>query len=259
MAFGKKCVKVQSFGSTSFFCKKNALQNTPEYCIQGCPIGDTCPYNVVKIYLDDKDNYWFRSTCTKEDIPTDELVKKAITETQYGKCVYKCDNDVVDHQTVNLLFEEDITVAFTMSPFCPSGRHINIMGTKGAISASMDGKSPIIISDNITEESEEIPIYGKDGINGGHGGGDEGIVHTLYEYINGVYEGVSVPEITESCYNHLIVFAAEESRMKNCVVDIDEYIDALEKENKHSYDYNKFEEFVEYLDKKARKRLFIFL
>lgn len=223
----KKCVKVQSFGSLSYFRKENAPDGAPEYCIDGCPKADTCPYNAVKLYLDDKENDWFRTTCTREAYPDDDMVKKAISTTQYGKCVYKCDNDVVDHQTVNLLFEDDVTVTFTMNAFNKGGRFIHIFGTNGEIHAAIEGNTPIEIYDFETKETEYIPMEGKDGIAGGHGGGDKGLVRDLYDYLNGTYTGKSIPEIKQSCDNHLIVFAAEKSRKESCVVDFESYVNSL--------------------------------
>ena len=61
----KKCKKVQSFGALSYFKEENAPKGAPEYCIEGCPVGEECPYNAVKLYYDDKDHLWFRRTCTK--------------------------------------------------------------------------------------------------------------------------------------------------------------------------------------------------
>ena len=119
---GRKCTKIQSFGSLTHFTRENAPVDAADYCIDGCPHSETCPYNAVKLYLDDKKNDWFRGACTKNVNPTDDMVEEAIRTTQYGKCVYKCDNDVVDHQTVNLLFEDDITVTFTMNAFNKGGR-----------------------------------------------------------------------------------------------------------------------------------------
>ncbi len=223
----KRCVKVQSFGTLSHFNEKNAPEGAPDYCVQGCPHKNDCPYNAIKLYYDDKENDWFRSTSTKEYNPTDEMVMDAITNTQYGKCVYKCDNDVVDHQVVNLLFEDDITVTFTMNAFNKGGRFIRIMGTQGELTAALDGESPIEIYDFKTEKTEKINVNGKDGLANGHGGGDEGIIKTLYEYINKTYEGKSVPEINESCENHYIVFAAEKSRKENSVVDFNEYVKSI--------------------------------
>lgn len=221
----KKCKSVQSYGTCSFFRIENAPEDTPEYCVNGCRIADTCPYNAVKIYYDDKKNEWFRTTATKEHLPTDEDVMKAISETQYGKCVFKCDNDVVDHQVVNMLFEDDITVSFTMNAFNKGGRYIHIMGTLGELRAALDGSTPISLYNFETKEEEKIPYIGKDGITGGHGGGDQGIIRDLYDYLCDSYSGFSIPTIEESLYNHLLVFAAEESRKNNLVIDVNEYIE----------------------------------
>ena len=225
---GKKCVKIQSFGSLKHFREENAPDGAPEYCIDGCPEAEKCPYNAVKLYLDDKENSWFREACTKESHPTDEMVEKAIRTTMYGRCVYRCDNTVVDHQVVNMLFEEDITVSFTMCAFNKGGRFIHIMGTKGERHAAMDGNNlPITVYDFTTKQTTQIPIEGTDGVLGGHGGGDEGIVNSVYEYLQGSYTGNAISEIEISVNNHLLVFAAEKSRKQGCVVDFSEFLSDL--------------------------------
>ena len=221
---GKKCKKVSSFGKLSYFTKENAPEGSPERCIDGCPIGNECPYNAVKLYYDDKKNDWFRSTCAREANPTDEMIEKALRTTQYGKCVFKCDNDVVDHQVVSLMFEDDVVINFTMNAFNFGRRWTHIMGTKGEVHASLDADGGISIYDFETGDTEEIDMSAIDGIAGGHGGGDEGIIRTLYDYLIGEYSGVSVPTIRETCYNHMITFAAEEARVKGTVVDFDEFI-----------------------------------
>ena len=224
---GKKCKKIQSFGNLSYFTEKNAPKGAPEFCIQGCPNGDKCMYNAVKMYVEDYTYlHWL-----KPEIPYDELTEEiafdVITNTGYGRCVYRCDNDVVDHQTVNMLFEDDVTVTFTMNAFNKGGRYIHIMGTKGEIRAALDENEPIKVYLHESDTTEEIPMVGKDGIDGGHGGGDEGIIEALYMYLSGTYTGKSVPEIDTSNENHLIVFAAEESRKNNTVVDFDEFVKSL--------------------------------
>lgn len=220
----KKCKSIQSFGARSYFRMENAPAGSPDYCVQGCNIADTCPYNAVKLYYDDKQNNWFRTAATKKMAPTDKDVLNAISNTQYGKCVYKCDNDVVDHQIVNMLFEDDTTVSFTMNAFNKGGRFIHIMGTIGEVHAALDENTPISLYDFQTKNEEIIPIVGKDGITGGHGGGDEGIISDLYEYFCGEYSGFSIPTIEESLYNHMLVFAAEESRKNNSIVNFNDYI-----------------------------------
>ncbi|MBQ4601918.1 MAG: Gfo/Idh/MocA family oxidoreductase [Clostridia bacterium] len=220
---GKKCKKVQSFGMLSYFKEENAPEGAGERCLD-CPVATDCMYNAVKIYYDDKGNNWFRTTSTHKVEPTDEDVMEALRTTQYGKCVYKCDNDVVDHQVVNMLFEDDITVTFTMNAFNKGGRFLHVMGTKGELRAAMDESTPITVYDFAKDETETVDSSkAKDGINGGHGGGDGGIIGALYAYLNGTYEGNSVPEIEESYYNHAIAFAIEEARKTGTIVDFDEF------------------------------------
>lgn len=223
---GKKCKKVQSFGSLSYFTPANAPEGAPKRCIEGCPVGETCPYNAVKLYLENESN-WFRSAATKLVKSNDEDVKKSLIESNYGKCVFYSNNDVVDHQTVNMLFEDDVTVTFTMNAFNSGGRFINIYGTKGEVRAALKGDSPIKIYDPVTKETEEIPCNATDGILGGHGGGDAGIIVALYDYMTDNYTGCAIPTISESCYNHLITFAAEHARNTGTVVDVEEYINGL--------------------------------
>lgn len=224
---GGRCRKVQSFGALTYFTENNAPAGAPERCIDGCPAGSTCPYNAVKLYLDDKENAWFRTACTREANPTDEMVEMALRMTRYGRCVYRCDNDVVDHQTVNMLFEGDKTVTFTMNAFNKGGRFIHVMGTKGELRGAMEGGSPLSLYDFETRTTKEIPLTDEHGHPGGHGGGDAGIVSTLYEYLTGTYKGCSISGIGISVENHLTVFAAEQSRLTGQTVDMDEYIRSL--------------------------------
>lgn len=225
---GGKCKKVQSFGSLRYFRRENAPEGAPERCIDGCPHGESCPYNTEKLYIQ-RGHGWFRDAAAKKVAPTDGEVMEALRTTQYGKCVYKCDNDVVDHQTVNMLFEDDITVTFTMCAFNKGGRHIHIMGTKGELRASLDSnEKPIVVYDLEKDTYTEYTTTGKDGLQNGHGGGDKGIVLSLYDYLVGEYDGFSVSDIRTSVNNHHIVFAAEQARATGTVVDLDEYIASLD-------------------------------
>ena len=221
-----KCVKVQSFGSLSYFNKNNAPKNSPEYCIEGCLEKD-CPYNAVKLYLDDKNNDWFRSAAARQANPTDEMIEEALRKTQYGKCVFKCDNNVVDHQTVNLLFKNGATATFTMNAFNKGGRFIHIMGTEGELHAAIDGETPISVYDFKTKSTKEYNVISNDGINAGHGGGDRGLIVTLYDYLGDNYQGYLASGISTSVNNHFIAFAAEESRLTNKVIDMDEFVSSL--------------------------------
>ena len=228
----KPCKKVQSFGSLTHFTKENAPEGAPVRCADGgCPKADTCPYNCMKLYYEDKNNNWFRGTSTKNiakgEIATDEEVLEALRTTDYGLCVYQANNDVVDHQVVNMEFEGGITVSFTMNAFNKGGRYIRIFGTKGELMANMTD-STISVYNFETKEWTDVPVTAtEESILGGHGGGDTGIVNALYDYLTDSIEASEVSEIGISCQNHMLVFAAEKSRATNTVVDVEEFINSL--------------------------------
>lgn len=222
---GSDCKRVQSFGLNSYFNASNAPEGAPDFCIEGCPHGEECHYNAVKLYLKDNTNAWFRNAATQKTSPTDEDVEEALRTTQYGKCVYKCDNDVVDHQVVNLEFENGALASFNMNAFNKGGRFIRVMGTEGEINGNMETNTLEYFSFK-TKETEiistsEIEMSGS--IVDGHGGGDGGIVSTLYKYIAEDYEGDMLSEIEISTKNHIITFAAEKSRLENRIIDIAEF------------------------------------
>ncbi len=227
---GKSFKRIQSFGTLSHFCAKNRPEGAPTRCIEGCPHGETCYYNAVKLYLDDKKNAWFRGAATgMPGNPSDELVEKALRESDYGKCVYALDNDVVDHQTVNMEFEDDVYAVFTMSAFNKGGRSVRIMGTKGELSAQM-GKSDISIYNFATKAYETVALtdlVADESIIGGHGGGDGGIISSFCELLSEGTVTTSVCSAMTSARNHVAVFAAEQSRRAGTVVDVTVYEQGL--------------------------------
>ncbi len=223
----KDCEKIQSFGSLQYFKKENAPEGAPEYCYEGCPVKD-CPYNAIKLYYDDKDNDWFRNAASGKVGPTDEEIMEVLKTTQYGKCVFKCDNDVVDHQTVNMVFDGGTTVTLTMAAFNQGGRKTHIMGTKGELYADMKAEEKFRFYDFakcewVTPESDEIAVAG-DSITSGHGGGDQGIVKALYDYVTGKIEAKDVSEIGISYQNHMLTFAAEDARVSESIIDFKDYL-----------------------------------
>lgn len=228
---GSKCVKVQSFGSLQYFREENAPVGAPDYCIEGCPHADECYYNAVKLYAEDENNLWFREAATQKPTPTNEEVRQALRTTQYGKCVFKCDNDVVDRQVVNLEFADGTLATFNMCAFNKGGRYIRIMGTKGELLGDTQHDTIDYFSFR-TREHTQIPIMANGPLGNtiaeGHGGGDAGIVDVLYRYLTEGYSGDLLSEIDISVDNHMIVFAAEKSRLEGTVVNVQQYMQQLE-------------------------------
>ena len=222
---GKTCKKVQSFGSLVHFTEENAPEGAPVRCADGgCPVGDTCPYNCIRYYYDNKTlprRKIVASGIAKKVLPTDEEVLQALHSNNYGLCVYHAGNDVVDHQVVNMEFEGGTTATLTMNAFNAGGRHIRIYGTKGELTAYMaDEEIRLFTFEDNRHWTIPVPKM-EEGINGGHGGGDTGIVKELYDYLSGTYNGYRAADIHTSVKNHLIGFAAEEARHNDTVVAMD--------------------------------------
>ncbi len=230
------CEKIQSFGKLTYFTPQYAPEGAPERCIDGgCPIEETCPYNCRKLYYESKDNDWFRSACTrgiaKEKNPTDEEVMTALQTTDYGLCVFKARNDVVDHQTVNMQFKSGANVTLSMNAFNKGGRYIRIFGTKGELFAHMHADTIDVYTFD-DKKHWEIPVASQDeSILSGHGGGDVGMIHELHDYLSGNYKGFCAADIDVSVKNHMIGFAAEKARKEDTVESIDRYFDTYGLEN----------------------------
>ena len=212
---GKKCLKVTSFGSLKFFNEQNRPKGAPLRCTDGCPLGEVCPYDARKLYFEGHFAYrpWFRCAVAQSadaDI-SDEHVLEMLKTGPYGKCVFMTDNDVVDHQVVNFLFEDGITAMFSLSGFTPeSFRTIKIMGTKGQIRASEENNE-IEVTVFSTCNSRLVNNSSLEKLSS-HGGGDEGIISAFCDYIDNDVKTVSLSTFRETAQNHMISFAAEESR-----------------------------------------------
>ena len=212
----KPCKKVTSFGKLTYFRSENAPEGAPVQCAGGnCPIADTCPYNSERIYIENPDNFWgkyvFRNSVATHPNMTDEELFERLKTSHYGRCVFHADNDVLDNQIVNMEFEGGVTASLAVNAFNEPAIHVY----------TFDDKKH---TDVPVQETEEA-------ITGGHGGGDDGIILDLYDYLNGTYTGCSVADIRISVANHLIGFAAEEARHTDTVVDMDTYFKDHDYEN----------------------------
>ena len=54
---GRRCRRVASFGSLEYFRPERAPSGAPARCTDGCPVGDTCPYNALR-YVGDMRTPW---------------------------------------------------------------------------------------------------------------------------------------------------------------------------------------------------------
>ncbi|QQZ08533.1 Gfo/Idh/MocA family protein [Heyndrickxia vini] len=218
---GKQCKRISSYGSLMHFKEENAPAGAPKRCLDGCPAELECPFHSGRYYLGEGKGWAKKFT---EDY-TNEGIIKALQETPYGKCVYRSDNNVVDHQVVNMEFEDGATATFSMCGFTrEQTRIVQIMGTKGEIRGNMEENS-ISIFDFLTKQETIIKF---DNPVGGHGGGDNGIMRTFLREIQFGNQGESVSSTSASVRSHLMAFAAEESRLnEGQSMNIDDYYHIL--------------------------------
>ncbi|AZN41221.1 Gfo/Idh/MocA family protein [Paenibacillus albus] len=214
------CTKVSSFGSLTHFRAEHAPVGAPLRCTDGCPVEASCPYYAPKMYLERED--WAGLAIRKvvsEDISR-EAVMHQLRVGPYGRCVYHCDNNVVDHQVVNLEFANEVTVAFTMCAFTmEGGRSMNLMGTGGQIRAHME-KNVIELSDFSTGETKTIAIHAPAE---GHGGGDFGLMRDFIKLVSEGGKEASLTGAQVSVQSHLMAFAAEKSRLESRIIDMEQY------------------------------------
>ena len=211
---GKDCRRVQSFGSLRHFCAENAPEGAPERCLDGCPHATACPYYAPALYMDMNRTGWPVDVITTD--MSAEGRRKALEEGPYGRCVYRCDNDVVDRQVVNLEFDGGAVATFTMTglsaDFC---RQLKIFGTKGQIEANMGTKEIVLHCFGGEKETIFVDV-GMEG--SGHGGGDFGIMRDFIRVLRD--GGESRTGAAVSLQSHLICFAAEKSRTEHIVVEL---------------------------------------
>jgi len=221
---GKKAKSVSSFGSLNYFKKDNAPIGAPKQCGTTCPNYDTCIYNPYKFYgeqLEKGNIEWPVDVVTAT--PTKQALLASLENGPYGRCIYHCDNNVVDHQVVNINLQDNSTISFTMCAFTNFlDRKMTIMGTKGHIEASLDDEK--IVLGVFGKPDEIIPVDKKDD-SFGHGGGDEGIIESIIRLFKYDKTDSSITSIDRSTESHYVALAAEQSRINGGeVIDLDDYI-----------------------------------
>lgn len=221
---GKPCLNVSSFGDLTYFKPQNAPANSADRCLD-CKVED-CQFNAEKLYITDK---FYKATFIKFSSrvyvgkagSTKAEKYEALRNGPYGRCVFKCDNNVVDHQIINMQFENGITASHTVTAFSEKFyRRTQISGTKGEI-----------IADDLTGKIKVNIYHGKSytintkiikGI--GHIDGDINLIKNWAKLLDGTLTDFnSVTYLSETLPSHRIALAAEKSRLNNgMVIDVNE-------------------------------------
>jgi predicted dehydrogenase len=149
---------------------------------------------------------------------------RALREGPFGRCVYRCGNDVPDHQQVLLSFPSGATAALTvhgLSEF--EGRELRVFGTKGVLRGVFRlHEEELALTDNRRLKTSRLH---RRGVFAGHGGGDQELLDAFTAALSGRVTAaeVGLSGIAEALESHLLAFAAEAARRRGTAVAMQEY------------------------------------
>ena len=204
----KNCLKLNSFGSLDYFKAENCPEGATERCFD-CKV-ENCPFHAPNFYLSRMPGW---PTHILHPEPNEENILEALRTTDYGKCVFKMDNDVVDHQTVQMLLEDGVTCTFQMMGFTnKQTRTLRIMGTAGEIWGDFHTRK--VYWQRFNEEVHEVDLEKLCTDFSGHGGGDSGLIYDVIRLYRGDdFDTSAITFLNRSAESHYMAFAAEASRV----------------------------------------------
>jgi predicted dehydrogenase len=221
---GRRCRRIASFGSLECFRPERAPAGVPPRCTDGCPVGDTCPFNALR-YTTDMRFPWLPMVYDRAHDATPEEVVAWLRTSPWGRCVYRCDNDAVDRQVLAMEFEGGVTGTFTMTAF-ENGRHLEVYGTRGVLKGGETYRHHFGAHLILFPHEGQPTCYTVRAEDGGyelHGGGDAGLVSALHGEMTKPAGASFEAGLDSTVHSHLIAFAAEEARLTSRTVKLDEY------------------------------------
>ncbi len=223
-----KCKNISSFGSLKYFTKNNFpledKTHLPINCFDNCPLESNCIYN-AKRYAKDLRNSWLTQIYDGDINDTDERIFNWLKNSNWGRCVYNCSNNSLDHQVVSMEFENGSTGTFTMTAF-ETGRHIQLYGTKGVL------KGGETLSKHYNSDLIFIPHKGEiqkfllsnNNMNSNlRKDRDERLMKALHQEMTKADDLDISTNISNSVHSHVIAFAAERARVNKTVVSISSF------------------------------------
>lgn len=217
---GSDAKTISSFGSLTYFKEENAPAGSGTRCLE-CSVAENCRFDAIKQYLPIAGS-WPASVVTPSASP--ETLLESLQTSPYGRCVYRCDNNVCDHQVSIIEFENGVTATFHLCGFTNKiHRTIHIMCEDGEIYGD-DGNNTIMVTrfaSNDVQEFETETIH-PGHTAGGHGGGDTGLMEDFLHKMETCDFSGSRSAISCSIESHLMAYAAEQSRVTGKTVDMKE-------------------------------------
>jgi len=209
---GSAAQEVHCYGNLKWFKEGNAPEGSTERCTDGCKVEPECPYSALQIYYRDRKRLYVF------DLPEDEskwgpLIMQGLNTTDYGRCVYRMDNDQPDHLTANILFANGVTAGFSMEAFVSyEGRRTRIMGSMGDIVGDMESFTLTSFKGG-KRRSWSLKTDA-------HGGGDHRMVKDWVQAVGQRNPALLSSPIEVSMESHLIAYAAEKSRVERTIEQV---------------------------------------
>ncbi len=222
---GTSCVRLSSFGSLMYFKKENQPEGAADRCVD-CPLEARCPYSAPRFYLERIRTGQIGSYVEAvAGAPTEESMLETLKTSPYGRCVFACDNDVLDHQVVNLEFDGGATAVFTLAGCSKYGnRRTTVFGSEGELFG--DGETLSYYS-YLTGKTETVPIPPPP-VPDHHDGGDYYVLRTFLEAVQTGDHSKIVTGPGISLETHLLVFAAEQARRTRQVVEMNQFFEKFD-------------------------------
>lgn len=224
----RPAVRLASFGSLAHYRAEQAPAGAPARCTDGCPVQQSCPHDAVRFYVDPDEKlarFWPWLDVSSD--PRRESRRRALEGGRYGRCVYRCDNDVLDRQAVTIEFAGGLTASFSLHGFAAEEqRTIRVTGTRGELRGRLDGGIVEVTRPGVFgAERHELggsPL--------GHFGGDVGLMeHVTALLAEGSRDGLQ-GRGRSALAGHLLGFAAERARETGSIVDVAAFREQLLRE-----------------------------
>lgn len=218
---GTKPVSVSSVGSVFQFKPEMAPAASGTHCFLDCPVERECVYSAKRLYVEYPqrwaNNIWHECGCD-DCSETDRVRILSEKNNPYSRCIYRCNLQIVDHQSVLVCFADGATGTFSMTGgAAASGRHIHITGTKGEITGTFEEQhfkiSRIAPEADSGKTSQVIDVSAEQQGNA-HGGGDQAIVRDFIAMLTGAQVSPCCTTLDDSMTGHQLVFLAEQSRKR---------------------------------------------
>ena len=212
---GKPVARVSSFGSLSWFRPENAPEGSTERCLD-CPLESTCEYSAVRHYVATDRTTGFAKAISVDH--SEQAHLDALRNGPYGRCVWRSDNDVVDHQVISMEFADQSTATMTMTAFSQRiARRSRLHGTKAEVEFDQDS---LTIRD-FSSGDISTRTFGE--LEGSHAGADVYIANGFVSACETGDQSRITTTIAESTTTHLTTFAAEEARRTGTVINVADY------------------------------------